>query len=121
MMEDNKIRIKDKIIIFDRPIRIFLESRGITFVLIETNNNLVFPNRNFKVEKYRNVLAFNSDGELLWTIEPAPKIFEFEVHDPYSGLFFENDQLIAYHMSGVNYIVDKKDGSIKPRDNGRPW
>jgi len=121
MIKINQLKLKDKIIIFDRPIRICIESRGITFVLVETNDNLVFPNRNFKVEKYRNVLAFNSNGDFLWAIEQAPKIFEFEVHYPYSGLFFENDQLIAYHMSGVNYIVDQIDGSIKPRDNGRPW
>jgi len=120
MIKINQLKFKDKIIIFDRSIRICIECRGITFVLIETNNNLVFPNRNFKVEKYRNVLAFNSDGELVWAIEPAPKIFEFEVKNPYGGLFFEDDQLIADHMSGVDYIVDQTDGSIKPRDNHRP-
>jgi len=121
MMEINQLKLAEKNIFFKHPVGICLESKRITFVLIRTTSSVKFLKHNLDVDKFRNVLALNTDGEVLWTVEEAPLLTVIDRRSPYGGLFFEDDQLIAYHMSGVNYIVDKKDGSIKPRDNGRPW
>jgi hypothetical protein len=121
MTDVNQLSWKDKKIIFDRPIGVCLEDKGMTFVLVETTNNLVFPNSNFQVEKFRNVLGFNSEGKLSWTIQTAPILTEIDVEGPFTGLFFENEELITYHSSGINYLVDKKTGSIRARDQFRAW
>jgi len=121
MTDINELRIKDKLIKFERPIGVCLESKGVTYILVKTNSRTIFLNHNFHVDKFKNVLAFNSEGDLLWSIETAPLLCELDKVDPYSGLFFENEELIAYNMSGVNYIVDQADGRIRARDNWRPW
>lgn len=120
-MEPNTLTIKDKTIIFDRKIGYVEERQGITFVLVETTSNLIFPQFNLKADKYRNILSFDENGNHMWTIEQAPLITAIDVNGPYSSLFFENGKLCAYHTSGYYYFIDEASGRIKPRDNAKPW
>lgn len=121
MMEINKLSLRGKTIVFDRKIGYVEKLNDITFVLVETTSNLVFPHSNLQVETFRNILAFDADGDLLWTIEAAPVITEIDVAGPYSSLFIKDGKLCAYHTSGYYYLIDEGSGRIKPRDNSRPW
>jgi len=121
MAGTNKLEFKDKTIIFNRKIGNLEKLNDLTFVLIETTSNLIFPYSNFELDKYRNVLAFDANGNLSWTIEEAPLVKGVDTAGPYSSLFLENGKLCAYHTSGYYYFIDVDQGKITPRENTRPW
>ena len=121
MAGSNKLEFKDKTIIFNRKIGNLEKLNDLTFVLVDATSNLIFPHSNFEIEKFRNVLAFDANGDLFWTIEEVPLITEVDIAGPYSSLFIDNGKICAYHTSGYYYLIDEDCGKITLRGNSRPW
>lgn len=68
---------------------------------------------------YRNVCAFDQLGNLIWKIERLPWIGGDS--NGYSGIFIENNTLMAYNMVGIDVVVDPANGRVKTVGDGRPW
>lgn len=69
----------------------------------------------------RNVLAFDQNANLVWTIQEAPHGGD-EWPKPYTHVTKRGNQLIAGTWIGVDYIVDPKTGNVDAGENeGRPW
>jgi len=121
MKDENKLTINGNTIIFDKKIGHIEKRNDKTFILIESTSNLLYPQSNYSIERYRNILAFDSSGDMLWAIEEANLVTEIDVAGPYTSLFVEDGKLCAYHISGYYYLIDEGSGKINPRDNSRPW
>lgn len=71
------------------------------------------------IDMERNIWAFNSDGDLVWTIAyPSAKI---EGHNPYTSVYIKNGRLIAGNWAGIDYLVNTKNGSVDVISGKRPW
>lgn len=60
-------------------------------------------------EMQRNVIAFDRSGREKWRIEKNPG---FDHHSPYSSIRKVDDELWAYHPTGMDYRIDRATGEI---------
>lgn len=74
-------------------------------------------------EKYinNNVIAFNPDGTIKWTIEP--KHLGPDGINPYMNIWLDsNDRLLAGAYVGYDFFVDYRSGEVINANPGaRPW
>ena len=67
----------------------------------------------------RNVYAFNESGEKIWQIEAAPVRQSPKL---YVNLRVEKSGVVAESWTGIEVIINLKDGSVSTYNIGqRPW
>jgi hypothetical protein len=62
----------------------------------------------------RNICLFEPSGKLIWTIQKPPKPGTGTGPNPFAGCRYDagNDEWVGITVSGNQYLIDMKDGSI---------
>ena len=114
MSENNQIRVGQKVIRFNTPVKDVLVVDEITLVLLQRFGIAMEGQEQFN----RNILAYDSNGKQLWIIQESP--FRRQGSKPYTSIYKEGGKIIAYNALGLEYILDLKSGTVSPSGN-RPW
>jgi hypothetical protein len=122
-MKTKELIIGKKTVILPGSISKRLEIGNLKIVLFETTD----CDPHTPAVCNRNVIAFDSEGNLVWTIEEVEWVNEWK---PYSNIWI-NDQgeLMAYGGPGGDYKVNIESGKVEfwrdpkwpPGYKPRPW
>ena len=58
------------------------------------------------------IWAFDLAGNKVWEIEPSPRGKQLNRSAAFSAFLFKGDEMWAYSIEGLNYLVDKKTGKL---------
>jgi hypothetical protein len=56
-----------------------------------------------------NVLGVSFSGDLIWTIEKSPHLYD---DSPYTGMEITTDGVVAHNWDGKSVLVNAKDGKV---------
>lgn len=99
------LRINGTAITVRHPIKTVVDVDSIVIVLLQVPTGEV---------DNRNVIAFDSDGDQLWEIEPSPHGTEDD--NPFVALTTDAGSVVAQTWNGIEYVVDIETGAIEARD-----
>lgn len=98
------------------PIESSITIGDMTIVLVEDGKG----RERYDTSLNRNVYAFDANGEMVWQIAEIPGAMNQCC--PYGTITVKDGNLYTYNLTGMDYLVDLKDGSIHFFGPARrPW
>lgn len=111
---DRSLKLGDMQIDFASPIKDVLEIDNVLLVLLRRVGVKIDAEESMN----RNVHAYNQKGDKLWDIQES--LSGGDKDKPYTAIYFDSGDVVAYCGLGFEYSLNLKTGSVKPR-GGRPW
>jgi len=108
------LKLGDTQIDFLSPIKDVLEVDNVLLVLLRRVGIKIGAGESMN----RNVQAYDQKGGKLWDIQESPSGGNKD--KPYTAIYFDSGDVVAYCGLGFEYSLNLKTGSVKPR-GGRPW
>ena len=88
---------------------LFLSLPAIIKSYLIFNNTIVLLVANNPVVGEQNVFCYDILGDLKWQV---PKPFKLHSENYFTSIYFQESELYAYSISGVEYLLDKETGNI---------
>ena len=108
------VKIDGKVITFLSPIKDVLEIENLLLVILQRVGVVVHDSES----RNSNIYAYDLNGNKLWQIQECP--LKTKQNKPYTGLYIQLEDVIAYCSLGYECKVNLSDGSVELL-GGRPW
>ncbi|WP_332651877.1 hypothetical protein [Lysinibacillus sp. 54212] len=103
-INNNKLIINTKEVVFDKKIQEIKTVNGVIIVLLTMDGSL------------DNVYGINHNGDVLWKIQEPDKSLIGNNRYPYVGLSVHDNQVSAIDFYGRRLYIDVKNGEIIGKD-----